>query len=110
MGLKEYECVVSPKVPCTLSMELDWGTKRADEMGVEAFVESTELAKPLYVKHGFVLIDYRTLKPTDPNSSEEWRRLERELLPMNYHFMWRPIGGRYENGRTVIPWETKAGV
>ena len=66
---------------------VQWGTNRAHEMGVEAFVESTELAKPLYAKHGFVLIDNRELKPIDPSPSEEWKRLERELLPLSYYFM-----------------------
>lgn len=33
-----------------------WGTKRADEMGVEAVIESSVFGRGLYEKHGFVWI------------------------------------------------------
>lgn len=33
-----------------------WGTKRADELGFEAVVESSPFGKGLYQKHGFVWV------------------------------------------------------
>ena len=85
---------------------VEWGTKKADEMGVEAFVESTAIGVPLYEKHGFAMMNEFDLNPTNPNPGDEWKRLAKELLPMHGYFMWRPIGGKYEEGKTVVPWET----
>jgi ribosomal protein S18 acetylase RimI-like enzyme len=33
---------------------MEWGVKKADELGLEAVVESTSCGKGLYAKHGFV--------------------------------------------------------
>lgn len=35
---------------------VEWGARKADEMGVEAVVESSVFGKGLYLKHGFVFI------------------------------------------------------
>ncbi|KIM96780.1 hypothetical protein OIDMADRAFT_131423 [Oidiodendron maius Zn] len=35
------------------SLMMEWGTKKADEMGLESFVESTEDGRRLYGAHGF---------------------------------------------------------
>lgn len=32
---------------------LKWGTRKADDLGLEAFVESTEIGRKAYEKHGF---------------------------------------------------------
>ncbi len=87
---------------------MEWGTKKADELGVEAFIEATEDGKPLYLNHGFVVTNEFELKPTTPNPTEAWQALEKQLLPMHGYFMWRPIGGKYEEGTTIIPWKTNA--
>lgn len=87
---------------------VEWGTKKADEMGVEMFVESTEDGKPLYDRHGLVSMNELTLKPSNPNPGDEWKSLEKELGPMHMYFMWRPVGGRYEEGKTIIPWKTQS--
>lgn len=84
-----------------------WGIKKADEMGVESFVESTVNGEPLYKRHGFANMNDFNLKPSHPNPGEEWKRLEKELGPMHGYFMWRPIGGKYEEGTTIIPWNTQ---
>ena len=34
-------------------MILQWGIERADKAGVEAYLEGTEVGKPLYEKFGF---------------------------------------------------------
>ncbi|MCJ1261563.1 hypothetical protein MMC22_001428 [Lobaria immixta] len=89
------------------SLLVEWGTKKADEMGVEMFVESTVQGEPLYKRHGFANMNDFNLKPSNPNPGEEWKRLEKELGPMHGYFMWRPIGGKYEEGTTIIPWKTQ---
>jgi GNAT superfamily N-acetyltransferase len=35
-----------------------WGVNRADEMGVEAFLEATRFGRPLYEKNGFQVIEH----------------------------------------------------
>lgn len=38
-------------------MLVEWGVKRADELGIEAFVEATEEGKGLYAKWGFGVVE-----------------------------------------------------
>ncbi|OCL15212.1 acyl-CoA N-acyltransferase [Glonium stellatum] len=35
------------------SMLITWGTAQADEMGLDAYLEASEMGKPLYERHGF---------------------------------------------------------
>ena len=86
---------------------VEWGIKKADEVNVECFVESTDEGKPLYERHGFANINEFELNPTMSEPGEEWRNVAEKLLPMHGYFMWRPINGQYEEGKTVIPWTTE---
>ncbi|MCJ1421309.1 hypothetical protein MMC32_007672 [Xylographa parallela] len=90
------------------NMLVEWGTKKADEMHLEAFVEATNDGRPLYARHGFHFMNLLLLdaKMVD-EPSEQWKSLAKELqLPMVVHVMWRPIGGKFIDGETVIPWKT----
>lgn len=86
---------------------VEWGTKKADELGVEAFVESTPDGRPLYESCGFVTMNGFELKPTLPEETEELKKLQRDLHFSGY-FLWRPVRGVFEKGKTVVPWEKKA--
>ncbi|KAL2064291.1 hypothetical protein VTL71DRAFT_4785 [Oculimacula yallundae] len=46
------------------SMLLQWGTKHADELGWECYLDAAEAAAPLYRKHGFV-----QMPETDPGTT-----------------------------------------
>jgi hypothetical protein len=35
------------------ALQLKWGLEKADEMGVQAYLESSPKGKGLYAKHGF---------------------------------------------------------
>ena len=83
---------------------MDWGNRKADEMGVEAFVESTHIGRPFYESCEFITMNEFELNPTPPQNTEELRKLQRDLRCIGY-FMWRPIGGKFEKGTTKIPWE-----
>lgn len=83
---------------------VQWGTQKADEMGLEAFVESTDDGKPLYAKHGFEYMNDFELCATPPEQVDELVRLQQQLY-FHGHFMWRPVGGKYVKGETVVPWE-----
>ena len=77
-------------------MFTEWGTKKADEMGLETWVDSTPLGEGLYKKHGFVNIREKDLQPRMENPSEDWKQMEAELLPLRGTLMRRPVRGRQE--------------
>ena len=86
---------------------VEWGTKLADERGIEAYVEGTKYGRALYEKYGFVTMEFTKWKFDFPDPSAEWKRMVQEMLDNPCAVMWRPIGGKYEKGKTVIPWEGK---
>ena len=84
---------------------LQWGTKKADEMGLEMWLDATVHGRPLYLKHGFIVVTENNVHPKTETPNEEWKKLEEELLPITLWAMWRPLGGKYEEGQTIRPWE-----
>ncbi|MCJ1247290.1 hypothetical protein MMC30_004504 [Trapelia coarctata] len=90
------------------SLLTEWGTRKADESGLEAYVESSVMGKPVYEKCGFVVVmGHPGMKFENPNPSDKWKRLVKGLKAQPPTLMWRPSGGKYEAGKTVIPWEGK---
>jgi len=89
------------------SLLVEWGVRKADEMRVEAYVEAALMGKSVYEKHGFVVVGHPEMKFENPNPSEEWKRFVQRLQAESLALMWRPIGGKYEAGKRVIPWEGK---
>jgi len=91
------------------SLLVDWGCKLADEMGLEAFVESSNSGKGLYEAHGFVAVRpvFLDLPPAEDGQEEEWARLKKLFAPKPFRtwLMWRPKGGKFEEGKTVYSWE-----
>ncbi|KAI4129551.1 MAG: hypothetical protein LQ338_002187 [Usnochroma carphineum] len=85
------------------NMLVQWGTQKADELGLEAFVESTADGKPLYAKHGFHCTNEILLKGELDDMDEGLKRLQEELTWRAY-YMWRPKGGKWVEGETVVPW------
>ncbi|TVY18265.1 hypothetical protein LARI1_G005073 [Lachnellula arida] len=82
---------------------MDWGTKKAKEMGVEMWLDATIYGIPLYKKHGFVVVSENSLDPKSDKPNEEWKKIEEELTPMTMWPMWRPASGPYEEGKSVVP-------
>lgn len=85
---------------------MGWGVDKAQEKGFEVFVEGTDVGRPLYERFGLTVMYIDHLDAYDPNASDEWRKMEREILPMHWYFMWKPAKGVYQKGKTVVPWET----
>ena len=87
---------------------VSWGLRKADELGIDSYVESTPMGKPLYEKHGFSVMNHFELKATPPPAEkvEEREELEKVArgLYMIYPFLWRPRYGRFEEGKTLVPW------
>ena len=87
-------------------MILEWGIKKAEEIGVEMWLDATVYGVPLYKKHGFVVVNENVIAPESEKPDDEWRKVEEILKPpMTLWQMWRPAGGKYVEGETVRPWE-----
>ncbi|KAJ4128310.1 hypothetical protein NW754_002302 [Fusarium falciforme] len=84
---------------------MDWGKQKADEMGVEMWLDAIEYGVPVYKKHGFTIVNINRLQPTKTAPGEVWRKIDEELQPMIFWQMWRPAGGSYDEGKSVKPWE-----
>ncbi|KAJ3579785.1 hypothetical protein NPX13_g777 [Xylaria arbuscula] len=85
----------------------DWGMKKADEMGVEMFLDSTPVGKPLYEANGFQVVEKTVIVPQTENPDSDWKDAEAKIGHSEWWLMWRPAGGNYEEGVTVKPWEKK---
>ena len=84
---------------------MQWGIAKSVEIGCEVFVEATDEGRPLYESCGMTVMYTDHLDGYRRDASDEWRKLEREHLPMHWYFMWKPAGGVYEKGKTPVPWE-----
>ncbi|KAL4816104.1 acyl-CoA N-acyltransferase [Aspergillus spinulosporus] len=92
---------------------MDWGTRIADERGLEAWLDASEFGAPLYALYGFRVVLVNRVKPVperelSEEEAKEWKHYEDTLLPIDETVMWRPPGGTYVEGETVKPWEIKA--
>jgi GNAT superfamily N-acetyltransferase len=63
---------------------VQWGTEKADELGLRTFVEASYSGRPLYEKFGFVVGEHVLLE--GGNVKEEWRGYGQ----IGYYWMERP--------------------
>jgi GNAT superfamily N-acetyltransferase len=63
---------------------MSWGVKKADEMRVESFLESTLIGKHLYEKFGFVVVTTEEAQTDSKDASEKWRQLEEMYMPYRW--------------------------
>ena len=57
----------------------------------------------MYERYGFAMMHLAEMKFDDESPGEEWWRLVKDLQANPAAIMWRPIGGRYVHGETVVP-------
>ena len=81
-----------------------WGIEKADEMGLESYVDATEAGVHLYETFGYVKASRVDFNASKENPSPQWKALQAELLPFSFWPMWRPVGFKFE-GDTVEPWK-----
>ena len=84
---------------------VQWGTEQADKLGIEAYVEGSYLGRSVYERYGFVMMHVAEMKFHNESPGEEWSRLVKDLQANPVAIMWRPVGGKYVHGKTVVPWE-----
>ena len=72
---------------------------------LESYAETTHLSRRLLERCGFVAVAYTEVKCPRANPSENLKRLVRNLQQNPLCIMWRPAGGGYVEGKTILPWE-----
>ena len=86
---------------------VEWGVKKADEMGVEAYCEGGLLGKRVYERFGYVHVGTVKFDLEIENPTEKWKEYAQRIEAGAPAIMWRPIGGKYDKGKTVLPWTGK---
>lgn len=72
---------------------LRWGIKKADEMGVEMWLDATSQGVPVYERYGFHVVHHNVVQPKKDNPGEVWKKTEKEIGLIELWQMLRPIGG-----------------
>lgn len=91
------------------SKYLQWGVDKADELGLESYLEASTLGAPAYRKFGFIdgpIVKAEPKMPEDYTDEQkaEWEELAKSQLPSASLLMWRPVKGEFVEGKTVPPW------
>jgi len=86
---------------------MDWGIKKADEKSLETYIDSTDNGRLLYTRYGFLEGPQKEFSLTSFEKTPRREELEKELLPFVWWPMYRPAGGNYEKGKTLLPWEAE---
>ncbi|KAI1767158.1 hypothetical protein GGR53DRAFT_463675 [Hypoxylon sp. FL1150] len=77
---------------CAASLMLKWGTDKADELGLEAFVESTDIARRAYEKQGFYVVGELNMDAHVENPSEEFSAVREQFgCPIHGWVMKRDV-------------------
>ena len=84
---------------------VEWGTQQADKLGIESYVEGTYLGRKVYERCGFAMMHIAEMFFQNELPGKEWTRLVEDMQSNPVAIMWRPVGGKYIEGETVVPWE-----
>ncbi|WEW54610.1 hypothetical protein PRK78_000030 [Emydomyces testavorans] len=111
-----YSAFTIPKYRCAGvgTLLTQWGLEKADNMGLECWLEASRMGYGLYKSNGFNPVCELPLDPSMPDnlSKEDQAALKRlrGLIqpPVHYTLMWRPRGGQYTEGVTVKLWEAES--
>ena len=69
---------------------VQWGVERAEEIGVEAFVEASWHGSQVYRRFGFQYVDeFRSKRPPEKEGDVKWDELEK-TNPFEGEWLWRP--------------------
>lgn len=85
---------------------MDWGIQQADKRGYETYVDASSLGRNLYRTYGFISVDdQEQLDLSQFKDSEAKRKMQELVMPFEWWPMHRPVGGKYEPGKGLLPWE-----
>jgi GNAT superfamily N-acetyltransferase len=76
---------------------MEWGIKKADELGLPSYIEATDIGLKLYEANGFKVEGELDLDASTENPSAEFTQLREKLgCPIHGWFMRRPKYGKHE--------------
>ena len=83
---------------------MEWGTKKADELGLEIFIEASPLGSQLYTKHGFRVLEIAEIVPAPAldEDNEEWKRWRDLTTGLRCAILKRPVNGRWDGEEELI--------
>lgn len=83
---------------------MEWGTREADELGLETWLEATALGSMLYDKHGCGFLRTVDLYPSAEllEDNDEWRHCEEASRNLGLAVMRRPVNGVSNHGKVGI--------
>lgn len=90
---------------------MDWGLRRADELGLETYIEATAAGRKLYERCGcrvVARVDVDMESKGDARG-KEWKALQGEMLPCGYDSMWRPVRGVWMEDEPQKSWGEQSG-
>ena len=86
----------------TLMME--WGNKKADELGLNIWLEASALGSMVYTRHAFRPV--RTIELYPPpelqEDNDEWRHWEEVTKELRLVVMMRPVNGKWDENSVEI--------
>lgn len=90
---------------------MDWGLAKADQLGLESWLDASAFGFPLYQSVGFLAYGSNNVEvqmpdeyTQDQEARAEWEQCQKIMLPVEHAVMWRPAGGKFIIGKTVTPW------
>lgn len=84
---------------------MDWGVQQADERGYEAYIDATDVGRNLYRLYGFIEGETRQFDMSQFEDTQRKKEMQELLIPFEWWPMHRPVGGNYEPGKGMLPWE-----
>ncbi|KAI1826380.1 hypothetical protein F4861DRAFT_105195 [Xylaria intraflava] len=72
---------------------LNWGMNKADQMGVDLFLDATPVGKPAYDANGFRVLEKTVIIPQTDNPDEKWKEAEEKIGHSTWWLMCKPLRG-----------------
>lgn len=83
-------------------LAMEWGLKKADELGLEMWLDASPLGLPLYKRHGLITVHETVFEFETENPCDEWNRVKEEFGHVVSAHMWRPAYGKLQEGQAIL--------
>lgn len=75
---------------------IDRGLEKAQELGLDFYLDSTPYGRPLYEANGFSYLEENINHPETDTPDEGWKDVEEKVGPFTFWLMWKPTGEKSE--------------
>ncbi|KAF5872967.1 putative gnat family protein [Botrytis fragariae] len=75
---------------------MNWGMKKADELGYEFLLDATPYGRPLYDVNGFVYVEENINHPKTDTPDEKWKEIDEKVGSFTFWLMRRLPDDRNE--------------